>query len=69
MPRMMPQQADRSALEALLRASATRGLTPAEAWRQRVSWAYGQLMGCSPQVTREEVEARAVEIYGPCPAP
>lgn len=48
--------------------SPPRKLTPAEIWDQRVSFVFGQLMDCAPHITREEVEARAVEMYGPRPS-
>lgn len=54
-------------LDQLLRLAAAMTPTPRERWLQRVSFVYGQLMDCAPNITREEVERRAVEIYGPCP--
>ena len=52
-------------LDCLLKAAANHVMTPREIWLQRVSFVFGQLM--ESKVTREEVEARAVETYGPCP--
>lgn len=54
-------------LDALLKKSAKYVMTPAEIWDQRVSFAFGQLMDCSPNTTREQVIARATETYGPRP--
>jgi hypothetical protein len=55
---------DRGELEKLLILAGGRELTPRETWLQRVSFVYGQL---DNKATREEVEARAIEMYGPCP--
>lgn len=55
-------------LDRLLKEAASRPMTPAEIWDQRVSWAYGQMMECAPEVTREQVEQRAVDMYGPRPS-
>lgn len=51
----------------LLEAAAKRPMTPAQHWRQRVSFVYGQMMDCAPQVTREQIEKWATDMYGPCP--
>lgn len=54
-------------LERLIVAARERGpLTPREVWQQHVSFAYGSLPEGST-TTREEIERRAVETYGPCP--
>ena len=50
-------------LNQLLKKAAHHEMTPYELWHQRVSWVYGQSKGTS----REEVERRATEMYGPCP--
>lgn len=54
-------------LDALLKKAAQHKMTPRELWEQRVSFAYGQMMDCAPHTTREEIEARAIETYGPKP--
>ena len=54
-------------LLALLKASATHSMTPREIWQQRVSFVYGQMMDCAPELTREDIERKAEEVYGPCP--
>lgn len=59
---------DRTELERLLEEAKGHVMTPREIWLQRVSFVYGQMMDCSPGITREDVEARAAETYGPCPA-
>ncbi len=53
-------------LEELLKKAAQHIMTPQEVWDQRVSFVYGQLM--ESNVTREEVEKRATETYGPRPS-
>lgn len=51
----------------LLEAAKLRGpLTPREIWQQRVSWAYGNNLSDNAP-TREQVEAAAIAVYGPCP--
>lgn len=59
--------AKRAKLERLLEVAKNHVMTPREIWLQRVSFVYGQMME-NPEVTREAVEARATETYGPCPA-
>ena len=59
--------ADHPKLDALLERAKSHVMTPAEIWEQRVSFAYGQLMETAPDITREQVEARATEMYGPKP--
>jgi len=54
-------------LNELLKRAANHKMTPQEIWDQRVSFAYGQLMDCAPDVTREQVMGRATEMYGPRP--
>ena len=46
-----------------------KGLTisPAMAWDQRVSFAYGNAALANPAITREMVEKEATKIYGPRP--
>lgn len=55
-------------LDALLKKAAHHVMTPAEIWDQRVSFAYGQMMDCAPNITREDVEKRATELHGPRPS-
>lgn len=54
-------------LDRMLEDLVNRPLTPRERWMQRVSFVFGQMMDCSPDITREQVEERATAIYGPCP--
>lgn len=54
-------------LDRLLLAAAQHVVTPRELWLQRVSFVYGQMMDCSPSITREQVEASCTQTYGPCP--
>ena len=54
-------------LDELLRKAAAHKMTPREIWDQRVSFVYGQMMDCAPDITREEVERRVIEMYGPRP--
>lgn len=65
--RMKPGK-PRPDLEELLRKSAAHKLTPGEIWDQRISWAYGNLPDGNT-TTREQVEVRAIEMYGPRPDP
>ena len=44
-----------------------KSLSPAEIWDQRVSFVYGQIMDCSPNITREDVIKRIEKTYGPRP--
>jgi hypothetical protein len=39
-------------------------MTPAEVREQKISFIYGQLMDCAPDMTREEVAARYDVMYG-----
>lgn len=52
----------------LLKKAKDHVMTPAEIWDQRVSFVYGQMMDCAPQITREQVEQHATEEYGPRPS-
>ncbi len=54
-------------LNALLKRAAEHKITPGEIWDQRVSFAFGQMME-NPHVTREMVEQRVTEMYGPRPS-
>ena len=54
-------------LDELLEKAKHHVMTPREIWMQRVSFVFGQMMDCNPNITREQIEARAVEQYGPCP--
>lgn len=65
---LKPIAKTRPELLRLLKEAAQHVMTPAEIWDQRVSFAYGQMMNCAPNVTREQVEAEAIKIYGPRPS-
>jgi hypothetical protein len=39
-------------------------MTPEQVRQQRISFVYGQLMDCAPNVTREQVERAHDSIYG-----
>ncbi len=54
-------------LAKLLRLAAGYSMTPRNIWMQRVSFVYGQMMDSNSSITREDVERRATETYGPCP--
>jgi len=54
-------------LDKLLELAKCHVMTPTDAWDQRVSFVHGQLMDCAPDVTREQVQQHAAEIYGPRP--
>lgn len=45
-------------LEALLRVAASHKMTREEIQEQRVSFVYGQLMNCAPDVTKEDIRRR-----------
>ncbi len=47
----------------LLKAVAKHVMTPEEIFEQKVSFVYGQLMDCAPNVTKEEVR-RAIRKVG-----
>lgn len=36
-------------------------------WDQRISFVYGQMMDCAPHITRDQIEAEAIRVYGPRP--
>lgn len=55
---------DRSELDELLRKAATYKMTPDERFEQRVSFVYGQLMDCQPDITKDEVRQRLREHMG-----
>lgn len=61
----LPPAPERKELEALLREAAEHEMTPGEIWDQRVSFVYGQLM--EHRVTREQVIASTIRVYGPRP--
>lgn len=48
----------------LLEEAAKRKMTPAERREQAISFVYGQLMGCAPHITREQVARRLHEKWG-----
>jgi hypothetical protein len=54
-------------LTALLEQAKHIVITPAMAWDQRVSFAYGNAALANPAITREMVEKEATKIYGPRP--
>lgn len=59
--------AENTKLQALLEKAAQHKMTPAEIWDQRVSFVYGQMMDCAPNITLEQIEAAATKRYGPRP--
>ena len=62
----LPQLKSHPELDELIKKSRNHKMTPGEIWDQRISWAYGNLPHDST-TTREQVEKRAIEIYGPRP--
>ena len=50
-----------SKLEELLKKSAARPMTAEERFEQKVSWVYGQLQDCNPEVTKDQVRQRLRE--------
>ncbi len=63
----IPPSPDRPALDKLLKKAARHKMTPAERWDQRISFAYGQLMDCRPNVSRQDIIDAATHMYGPRP--
>ena len=66
----IPASSARPALERLLKAAAKYELTPQEVWDQRISFVldnYSFKGKDRVKITREQVEACAVEMYGPRP--
>lgn len=55
MPISSNMKTDRETLSRLLKAAANHVMTPEEIFEQKVSFVYGQLMDCAPNVTKEEV--------------
>ncbi len=53
-------------LEKLLEKAKDHKMTRRDEWLQRLSFIYGNLPESST-VTREQVEARMIEKFGPCP--
>ena len=51
-------------LTELLQKAALHKMTPAEIKEQRISFVYGQLMDCAPDITKEQVRQLDDEIYG-----
>ena len=51
-----------SELDELLRQAAARPMTPEERFEQKVSWVYGQLQDCNPEITKEQVRKRLREF-------
>lgn len=65
--RNLPSSPSRPAeLSALIEAARSHVMSPREVWLQRVSFAFGMLPEEST-ITREQIEATATEMYGPCP--
>ncbi len=62
----LPPTKSHPELDELLKKSKNHKMTLREQWDQRVSWAYGNLPHDS-STTREQVKARAIEMYGPRP--
>lgn len=48
----------------LLKMARTYEMTDAEVRTQRISFAYGQMMDCAPEVTKEQIAAEHDRIYG-----
>lgn len=46
---------DLETLSRLIKAAVKHPMTPKEIFEQKVSFVYGQLMDCAPNVTKEEV--------------
>ena len=67
-PPLMKVGPARPTLEKLLRLDSKYELTPQEVWDQRISFVLGNssFKGIN-KITREKVEARATEMYGPRP--
>jgi hypothetical protein len=55
-------------LNRLLKEGAKRPMTPCEVWDQRVSFVWGQMMDCAPEITRAEIEQQVARFYGPRPS-
>lgn len=51
-------------LTELLKRAAQHKMTPEEVFEQKVSWVYGQLMDCNPEVTKEQVRERLMRNQG-----
>lgn len=51
-------------LEELLKQAVKHKMTPEEIFEQKVSFVYGQMMDCQPEVTKEEVRYRLLKIQG-----
>ena len=62
----IPTSLARPALEELLKVALKNELTSQEIWDQRVSFIFGNLP-FSSKITRAEVKAAAVKVYGPRP--
>ncbi len=54
-------------LDELLKKAEKYEMSPREIWNQRVSYAYDNLRLSNSSVTREMVEERATEMFGPRP--
>jgi len=65
--RLPPSKPHPTLDELLAKAKARGPLTPGEIWDQRISFAYGNGALSNDRITREMVEALAIEIYGPRP--
>ncbi len=67
-PPLMKVGPARPTLEKLLRLASKYELTPQEVWDQRISFVLGNSSFKDiNKITREKVEARAIEMYGPRP--
>lgn len=51
-------------LKALLKAAVAHEMTAEEIFEQRVSWVYGQMMDCAPDITKEQVRAWLMDKAG-----
>lgn len=55
-------------LESLIERSRSHIMTPREEWQQRASFVFGNVHLANEAITREQVEARLVAEFGPCPS-
>ncbi len=60
----LTRQPKRPDLERLLEEAKNHIMTPEEIRQQKISWVYGQMMDCAPDITREEVADVIDEMEG-----
>jgi len=56
-------------LIAMLEKAKLHKITPKEAYEQKVSFVYGQLMDCNPSITKEEIKRHLAEMGCVDPSP